>query len=397
MSSPEAAIEATITQFSRHLGSQLEAAYLFGSFVQGYYQPGESDINMLMIVEDGVDVFDIRTFYLPLWDRFGDVLGRPPLVVSASAFERYKRLVPMQTVAQNGRLLTGSSAPLQNLPQFDPHEVAARDLTEALTASNALMPMIMTPEKAAQRHAQLRRLARRLWQTPIPEGETAVQTYARVQQKLGPQIARLPAARLYNNRNVPPVTAPFLPGLQTLYRKADNIVMVLANLSPQDITRTNWTQMADRLAAECGGLILTTAAQLSISLVYDIPIELKTRAYQYNWGMDHLAKLQTSRRQIMRHAGTAPTHIALDELPHALLTMHDDQLHTIIHDFQNKLLNIQLTHELLHRFGDTEKFTPPEPLPDRNLPSRKRITGIINHLNWWSEFYTDQMRQAAQE
>lgn len=399
MSSPEAAIEATITQFSGQLGPRLEAAYLFGSFAQGFYQPGESNINLLFLVANDVDLYELRPFFLPLWEKYGAVLGRAPLIATVDTFDRYTRLVPMlaRHIVENGRFLIGRSNPIQATPSFDPHEAVARLSTEAMNVSGALLPMLLSPENAAERRVKLRRLARRMWQTPLPETETTVQTFARIQQKLNPQIMRLPAGKLYTNRNIPAVTAPFLPGLQTLYKKSENIVMVLANMSAQDILRTDWEQMTDRLTAECEGLILTTAAQISLSLVYDTPIDLKTGVYQYNWGMNHLANLQTSRRQLMRHAATIPAHILLDELPHALLTQADNQLHTLIHDFQNKLLNIQLTHELLQRFGDTDKFTPPLPLPKQDCPPRERISGIMQHFNWWADFYVRQMRLAAAE
>ena len=66
MNNAEVAIEAVVTELSRNLGSQLKAAYLFGSFVQGYYQPGESDINFLFIVDDEADFFEIRHCFLPV-------------------------------------------------------------------------------------------------------------------------------------------------------------------------------------------------------------------------------------------------------------------------------------------------------------------------------------------
>ena len=397
MNNVEAAIDAVITELSRSLGSQLKAAYLFGSFVQGYYQPGESDINFLFIVDDEADFFEIRHYFLPVWAKFGGMLGRAPLIAGESSFECYKHLEPafMQHLRHNGRLLSGSPYYLANLPLLDVQEATARLATEALKASGILLPSLMGPEKAQERVRLARRLARKLWQEPIPEDETAVTTYARIQQKLGPQIARLPAGKAYTNMDIPSVTAPFLPGLQSLYKEADNIVMVLAHLSPQDIQRTKWEQMTDRLSAECSGLILTTAAQLCLSLVYDTPIDLKTQRFQYNWGINHIAKLQSSNRQMMRQAAIAATFIEIDSLPQALLTQDDQQLHTIIHDFQNKLLNIQLTHELLCRFGDVERFTPTEPLPDRSRPSTERLQGIFNQLRWWSEFYTEQMRTSV--
>lgn len=393
MNNAEAAIEETLTEFYRGLGSQLKAAYLFGSFTQGYYQPGESDINLLFIVDDDTDIFEIREFFLPVWKKFGATLRHAPLIAYTSSFSRYLQLDPALAhhLHNNGRLLFGSPDYLTNLPQLDVQEATARLATEALFASGTLLPELLSPEMVGEKNSAARRLARKLWQEPIADGETAVITYARIQQKLGPTIARLPAGKAYTNTEIPSVTAPFLPGLQSLYTESDNIVMVLAHLSPEDIKRTPWAQMTDRLSKECSGLVLTTAAQLSLSLVYDTPINLKTKRYQYNWGINHIAQLQTSRRQIMRQAASVPAHIEIDSLPHALLTQDDDQFHTIIHDFQNKMLNVQLTHELLCRFGDVERFFPPVPLLDRSRPPQERLQSIFDHLRWWSTFYTEQM------
>lgn len=399
MNNAEAAIEATLTGFIRGMGSQLKATYLYGSYAQGYYQPGESDINLLFIVDDEADIFQIREFFLPIWENYGDTLIHAPFVSQTSSFSRYLQLEPAfaHHLKDNGRLLSGSNEYLTNIPNLDVQEAIARLATEALRASGTLIPDILPPEQVEDRIKFARKLARKLWQEPVDEKETAVTTYARIQQKLGPQIARLPAGKAYTNIDIPSVTAPFLPGLQSLYKEADNIVMVLAYLSAQDIERTDWNQMTDRLKDECSGLVLTTAAQLCLSLVYDTPIDLKTRRYQYNWGMDHLDKLQSSKRQMMRQAAIVPARIEIDELPHALLSQDDETLHRIIHDFQNKLLNVQLTHELLVRFGEVERFTPPEPLPERTRPAIERIQAILQHTRWWATFYTEQMQASANE
>jgi len=55
------------------------------------------------------------------------------------------------------------------------------------------------------------------------------------------------------------------------------------------------------------------------------------------------------------------------------------------------MLNIQLEHELLHRMRQIERFTPPEPLPDRTAPSESRVAAIFRHLDWWATYYSDQM------
>lgn len=393
----DAQIEALVQQLVAQMGRRLTAVYLFGSYTQPVYQPGESDINLLFVLADAADMQDLRQAFLPLWRQHGSWLRRGPWAAHAGALARFCRLNPgfAHHLTQNGSLLHTTPAFQPNpLPTLDPHEVYGRLATQALITANALLPQLLEPDTAAQRHAALRRLARQLWRKPIPAEETAVLTYARVQHVLGPKIAQLPAARAWTNTTVPAITAPFLPGLQAIYQQNPNIVMVLADLRPQAIRETNWQQLASRLSAECQGLVVTTAVQLSLSLVYDNPVGLVLKNYQHNWGLNPLADLTTSRRQIMRQAAALPASIELTELAPAYLTQDDSQLHTLIHDFQNRLLNIQLEHELLRRFGYTPLFEPPTPLPQRTVPLHQRVSAIFQHLGWWSDFYLDQMNQA---
>jgi hypothetical protein len=393
----DAQIEALVQQLVAEMGSRLTAVYLFGSYTQPYFQPGESDVNLLFVLADDADVQTLRETFLPLWSQHSGWLRRGPWAASAGALERFRHLNPgfAHHLARDGRLLHASPAFEPGpLPILDAHETYGRLVTQALSAANALLPELLEPDTAALRHAALRRLARQLWRKPIPQDETAVYTYARVQHVLGPKIAQLPAAHAWSNTTIPAVTAPFLPGLQALYQQGPNIVMVLANLGPQHVRDTNWRQLSDRLADECQGLVVTTAVQLSLSLVYDNPVGLVLKNYQHSWGMNPLADLTTSRRQIMRQAATLPASIEITELSSAYLTQDDSYLHTIIHDYQNRLLNVQLEHELLRRFDYTPQFIPPTPLPHRDAPPHQRIAAIRQHLAWWSDFYLDQMNRA---
>ncbi|MCZ7668833.1 MAG: hypothetical protein M5U34_17340 [Chloroflexi bacterium] len=76
MSSPEAAIEATVTQFSGQLGPRLGGRLsVLGSFAEVFYQPGESNINLLFLVANDVDLYDLRPFFLPLWGKIWGGIG----------------------------------------------------------------------------------------------------------------------------------------------------------------------------------------------------------------------------------------------------------------------------------------------------------------------------------
>jgi hypothetical protein len=381
---------------TEQLGDQIVAVYQFGSYGQPSYQAGESDVNLLFLLSDEGDIAALREWFLPLWQRYGTWLRRGPWVASLSAFQRYANLHPDFALGlrQNGRFLHGSPLNLPPLPSQDPHESVAHQATQALAASTAVLPGLLEPQTAEARLLDLRRLARQLWGEPVPEGETAVSTFARVRHILDAKINRLPAARAWRSEIVPAETAPFLPGLQSIYKQGPHIVMVLAHLSPDDARQTEWVQMMDRLAEECQGLVLTTAVQLSLSLVYDNPISLIFKSYQHNWGLNPLANLQTSRRQIMRQAAISAATIGLIDLPRAHLTQDDSQLHTIIHDFQNKLLNLRLQHELLNRFGYLSHFTLPDSLPEREAPAAERLTAIYRQLDWWLDLYTTEMLQA---
>jgi hypothetical protein len=121
------------------------------------------------------------------------------------------------------------------------------------------------------------------------------------------------------------------------------------------------------------------------------PLDLVFLRYQHEWGKHPLDEIQLSQRQILRHAARLPLVVQIDLLPNAYLTQDDSKLHDIVHDFQNKLLNVQLEHELLCRLQKIERFVPPEPLPDRSTPSPIRIDAIFKQLGWWAEYYANEM------
>lgn len=379
------------------VGEQIVAICLFGSYGQPAYQPRESDVNLLLLLDDGGDICAVRDRFRPLWDRFGSWLRRGPWVARLNEFHRFVQLNPdfAQELAQNGRFLHGELPPLPPTPTPDPHETMARLATEALTASSALLPGLLDPETAQTRRLALRRLARQLWQEPIPEGETAVATFARLRHLLDAKINRLPAARAWHNEKVPTSTTLLLPGAQALYKQGSYFVIVLADFKPAQVQEASLARLTERLAGKCEGVMLATAVQLSLSLVYDNPLGLALRGYQHIWGLNPLAGLQTSKRQIMRQSALAAANISLIDLPQVHFTQTDDDLHTLIHDFQNKLLNLRLQHELLHRLGHLSSYQLPNPLPERETPSRQRLEAIYQQLDWWAAQYKAEMDQTT--
>lgn len=379
----------------RRLGGEVEAIYLFGSMAQGFYQPEESDINLLAIVNDGTSIHALRSLYRPIWEENGRLLKRGPMIAQRSDFARHIRLFPLfaHHLKRDGQLLFGDPDHLNTLPKLNILDAYSRLAYLAMEASSALAPELMDEEKAANAQAKLRRLARQVKGAPVPENETPQQLLAHIQHIITPRVQQLPAVQQWDVHHMPTTTSPLLPGLQAIYKEGEYMLLVFSQLSPQTIIRTNWQLLAERLSGQCKGLKITTSEQLCLIYAYERPLDFRFRRLQFSWGVDLVSALQIADRQAILQSARQPSDIQINALPHSYLTEPDDKIHAIIHDYQNKLLNVQLEHELLVRFGLTTPFTPPEPLPDRSAPHQKRIDAILKHLGWWADYYAEQLRR----
>ncbi len=382
-----------VKQLTRRMGTQLEALYVYGSYTQHHYLAGESDINLLAVVNDGASIHALRDTFLPIWEEHRAFLRHAPLIVRQSEFSRHMQLNPMLAyhLANNGRLLMGLPDLLLDLPPINQDHAFARLAFEAMQASAALTPELLPSDVAETRLLQLRRLARRIKGDMLTADESPAQMLARIHHFLTPQITKLPTTQKLGNTQMLATNAPLLPGLQAIYKETDNMVFVFGNLPPQQIMKTNWAILVDRLKDQCSGLTITTTAQLSLVVLYETPLALLFKRHQHQWGLQPLANLTASKQHLLRHAARTPSDIQIDFLPNDYLTHDSEQAHRIIHDFQNKLLNVQLEHELLCRMKVTERFTPPSPLPPRTAPHPVRIDAIFNHLGWWADFYANEM------
>ena len=391
-------IDTIVKQFKRKLGEQLKAIYLYGSFAQGFYQEGESDINLLIVVEEGTNLYILRDMFLPIWEAHGDLLKHAPFIAPYNAFVRHMQLNPMLAhhISRDGKQLFGTPNLLEAiLPPIDGNNVYSHFANEVMDASKALVVDLLEPETAVSTKAHLRRILRRIRRAPLQKEETAVQQFARIQHYLTPIIGKLQIAQQWATAQSAPSTSPILPGLQTIYKTSGKMVFVFGQLTPQKILQTDWARLAQFMDKRCEGIELTTVEQLCLAITYERPLNIPFRNFEHNWGADFLPTLTAAPKHIFRQAARRPSHIQIASLPHAVLTQTDEALGTIIHDFQNKMLNVQLEHELMVRLKLVERFTPPDPLPDRDTPPRQRIDTIFKQLQWWADFYTEQMNQHA--
>ncbi|MCP4427318.1 MAG: nucleotidyltransferase domain-containing protein [Chloroflexi bacterium] len=383
-----------VKKLVRKLGGQLEAVFLYGSLAQSLYQPDESDINLLAVVADGTSIHALRKLFLPIWREYGDVLCRAPLIAQESIFVRYLTVAPTfaHHLIHKGQILFGPPDYLDGWPATDPYDSSAHLAWEAINASAALTPDLLDPSVAGERLLQLRRLARRLHGKPLGQEKTAVELFALVQHYLGREILALTGP--LGIQEPTHTTATMLPGLQAIYKQSDQMVMVFQKLTPHQIMAVQWSALAKRVANRCQGLQVTTIMHLKLIAELERPLDLVFKRYEHDWGLDPLGQVNLSKQQILRQAARLPTDIQINQLPNAYLTQDNDKLYDIIHDFQNKLLNVQLEHELLCRLQSIERFVPPEPLPDRTAPASVRIDAIFKQLGWWSEYYANEMMNA---
>lgn len=390
------AIDTFVNTFTQQFGDQIAAIYLFGSMATGHHLAQESDINLYLVMNDHAPMEAMRQAFQPIWAQYGNLFGRAPFVATRQAFIRDLRLNALfaKHLMRDARLLYGTSNLItEKMTVIEPHEAYAHRVSEAMAASAALAPHVLMPEAREEALHILHKTARQIRNQPLPPDETAVQTFARIQSYLEPILDVLPATQKWKKLARQGSTTLIIPGLQAIYSETGKAILVFQQLPPQLLFNTDWNKLATRIPQSANGLQITTVEQLCLVIMYDRPLDLRFRKFQHVWGPNFLTALKPSDQQIIRHSARVPSRILINELPNAYLTSpgDDESLHKIIHDFQNKMLNVQLEHELLCRFGIVERFIPPQPVPDRETPPKERIARLFQHLEWWSEFYANHL------
>ena len=383
------AIDAVAVALEKQLGSALKALYRFGSYGSSYYLSGYSDINLLAVVADTSCIHDVRAAFLPLWPQHKDVLRRAPLIADEAALQRHLQLYPLfaHHLATSGRLLLGDAPLLPAVAPPHESERLAYLARENIEASAALVPSLLPRPAAAAAYRRLHRLARQLYEQPLPVDMPAQALYAHVQARLQPQFNGAPGAvqeRLVDSRRQ--------PNLLAIYEETDHVVMVIPSLAPELLREIEWQLLSERLEQRATFLQVATMSQLRLSIQCQAPLGFALGRYRRQWGKDPLARVTVAAWAVLREAARIPASLLVDEIPNAYLTSADeDTLHAVIHDYQNRLLNLGLQHELLHRLHGVADAEPPEQLPGRSQPLPVRVEAILNQLGWWSAHYMAEM------
>ncbi len=307
--------------------------------------------------------------------------------VSRDLLPGYLQANPMLAACwpQTAQLLWGDGNVVDNLPAEPDAVMLAADLAARLYELSLLLaPSLLSAAELAVLRGRL----------GVAE-ETAVSHLATLTNQLNQQLAQLPADLWPSADPISPADAP-LPGLHALYKtEQGRVVLVFDSLDGRLLQETDWQTLVAGLGTDCTGLQVATVPQLQLVLARETPLDVVFRRYGLDWGGEVLTAVKPHPAHILRQAVRLPLHILIERLPQACLAATDEaKLHRVIHDYQNKLLNVQLEHEILTRLGHVPRFVP-APLPDRAAPPAERIDAIFNQLHAWVTFYLSQLDTAG--
>lgn len=377
-----------IKTFEDGLGDALVALYLVGSAATNYYMPGRSDVNLFMVIRDDTPLHQVQELSNAQWLLWAKDSVSPPAVAYQAAFLRHLRLNPALTrhMQENAQLLSGQV--FAHFPAPGRLEVLATYCTAALNASVALAPGRSGAEIAKQAYNHLHRLARRLHNQPISDKATSRQLFIIVQRELQARLARL-------RNNDTAVPAP-KNNLEAIYSKSQRVVFIIPEMGERELALLNWSTIAGSLNSQFQEIGVATPWQLRLSLFVDAPIDYALQRYERQWGRDVLPEQPVSRAHVYRALARDASDLLVNALPQRYLkAVHADEKYQVIHDLQNRVLNLHLQAELLRRMHGFPFSVPSIHLPGRETPVDQRIAVLHKRLDYWAAYYADAGEQNA--
>lgn len=381
--------EPAVFAISDALDEQLQALYLFGSAVTRYYNPAVSDVNLLIVPTGGVHLNDVRERLLPVWPRIRSLVRTPPAVASAAALTRHMQLFPAFAAhLQNEAHVYGTPVPAE--PAIvDPLSELARLSTESLHASAALVPGLLPEELAEPAGRRLHRLARQLANRPLTEVQSPAALFGVIQHILQRRLQSLQGKAAET-----PSTDSNVCGL---YYETTRAIFLIPAMDSSLLPGMDWPQIAASLPTNRYQAVnVATAAQLRLSVSLDDPLDFCLHRFEHAWGEHPLTGVEPARHVIYRALARIASRLLIFDLPQAHIAAHtNNAVHKVVHDLQNRILNLHLQVELLRRFLGYPFAAPSMTLPGRGVPLATRIDAIIRRLDWWAGYYTDAQSESA--
>lgn len=383
------AIRVTREALLESLNDSLHALYLFGSLVTGKYKPGCSDVNLLAVVADDANLYDLHAAFQPLWDAYAPILKRTPLIVPRRRLARHLHLQPQLAHALREACVPLSGSP-DLLRQVEPpatavdHQSLSALAREAMELSLLLAPGRLPPAIVAPLGQRLQQLAWKTTRCQITAETPPARLLAQIHEALERSLAGHPEINWPAGDAVK--AGALIPGHQASYEYGGNLLLVLKEPLAPRIQETGWPGLLNKLTSPYEALQVVSATQLRLIAQLARPVEFTLRSYQHVWGLDPLDGITISSRALFQAAARRADSLQMETLSHAFLTTAADNHSHLIHDFQNTLLNIQLQNELINRLHRLPSIRPPA-LPDRAASRRQRILALFKQFDWWAEYY----------
>lgn len=395
----ENAVDDIALSYRAALGDRLKAIYLYGSLVEGLYDSSSSDINLLVVIDSPAALGVYKDNILPIWEMYRKTLVTNPIISSPAALNRHLLFNPLLAshMRRVGQLVYGTEYIWPD-PNVDIIEHMVRLARHALEYSALLGPSLLTDIEKKAANIKFRRVYKQIF------GQTESDTQST--NELVCQLIQFSTERIADFPDLlePDLFAfgapPLIDRLLSIYEADNRIYLVFPDLPPQEINKilseVDWAAVADRVAGSYSELRIATAAQLRLILRYEYSADYKLNSFSHIWGVDILDELKVSDWSIFRSQGRLASEMLLIDLPSSYVYSNESDLAMLVHDYQNKLLTIQLRHELLCRMMNLKLEFPEQKLPSREAPIDIRLQGIFDHLEWWVNFYFAKMNQSME-
>lgn len=391
-------VEAVTGAMRSALGDDLLAVYLYGSLSDGTYQADQSNINLLAVVSSRSSIHQVRNALKgEIWATYGSILKHAPMLATPKALTRHLTLNPWLRAhfLRSGQVVYGKAIEFDTEFVSSDAEQLANVGAQVIRATAALAPSLLPAKEAQESLASLRSLARRLFGWPVDAEESSAVLAGRVIGHLRKRIIEESLDDWVDQAT--PNAPPLISDLRAIYETDNHLILVMPDLEPVDLARriasADWSQVASRVTDQFRGLHVTTPSLLRLVVRFEDSANYLVQSYHHAWGADPIGNVDIQLPYAFRGLARLPSELELSDLPHAYITAKDADLYMLVHDFQNKLLNIQLRSELLCRTLDMPASIPDDKLPEREAPATVRIDAILQHLHWWADHYAGLLQK----
>jgi hypothetical protein len=336
----------------------------------------------------------------PIWQLYHKTLRTNPIVTSPGPLNRHLALNPLfaSHLRRVGQRIIGDEYDWPE-PNLDILEHMVRLAEQAIECSALLGPTLLLAQDKQVAHSKLRQIHKQIFGLNTVESQSDNDLIYQIILFANDRLADFPD--LLNPDIFAEGAPPLINRLLSIYEAENRIYLVFPDLPSSEfkeiLGNVDWSTVTDRVAGFYKELRVTTAAQLRLILCYKHSADFKLKTFSHVWGVDILEDLNVSDWTIYRNQARLSSELLLFDLPSNYVYTNRSDLAMLVHDYQNKLLNIQLRHELLCRIMSRELEFPDQRLPSRGAPIEVRLQGIFDHLEWWADYYFNEMNQSKFE